>query len=109
MQCSKMCRTYSITSSARASSVGGTSTPSALAVLRLMTNSNLVGSCTGRSEGAAPFSILSTYWAARRCRGRWGRRRSSLGAVVIYNFAKIIARDGGHLGAIEHRALGSLG
>jgi hypothetical protein len=31
---------YSITSSARASSVGGTSRPSALAVLRLMTNSN---------------------------------------------------------------------
>ena len=57
---------YSITSSARASSVGGTSMPSTLAVLRLMTNSNLVGSCTGRSEGVAPFSILSTYWAARR-------------------------------------------
>jgi hypothetical protein len=35
---------YSITSSARASSVGGTSMPSALAVLRLMTISNLVGS-----------------------------------------------------------------
>ena len=33
---------YSITSSARASSVGGTSRPSALAVLRLMINSNLV-------------------------------------------------------------------
>ena len=36
-------RTHSITSSARASSVGGTSRPSALAVLRLMTSSNLVG------------------------------------------------------------------
>ena len=34
---------HSITSSARASSVGGTSRPSALAVLRLMTSSNLVG------------------------------------------------------------------
>ena len=34
---------HSITSSARTSSVGGTSSPSALAVLRLMTNSNLVG------------------------------------------------------------------
>ena len=33
---------HSITSSARASSVGGTSRPSALAVLRLMINSNLV-------------------------------------------------------------------
>src|ERR1700730_6153384 len=29
--------------------------------------------------------------------------------MMIYNFAKIIARDGGRLGAIEHRALGVLG
>src|SRR5262249_26250481 len=35
-------RDHSITSSARASSVGGTSRPRAFAVLRLMTNSNLV-------------------------------------------------------------------
>src|SRR5215467_6056742 len=34
---------HSITSSARASSVGGTSRPSVLAVLRLITNSYLVG------------------------------------------------------------------
>ena len=34
---------YSITSSALASSEGGTVRPSALAVLRLITNSNLVG------------------------------------------------------------------
>jgi hypothetical protein len=34
---------YSITSSARASRVGGTSMPSALAVFRLITNSYLVG------------------------------------------------------------------
>ena len=53
-------RPHSITSSARASSVGGTSRPSALAVLRLMTNSNLVGCCTGRSPGLAPLKILST-------------------------------------------------
>ena len=36
-------RRYSITSSARASSVGGTSMPSALAVVRFMTRSNFVG------------------------------------------------------------------
>src|SRR6266540_7150510 len=36
---------HSITSSERASSVGGTVRPSALAVLRLMTNSYLVGDC----------------------------------------------------------------
>src|SRR5262249_52400412 len=46
---------HSITSSARASSVGGTSMPSALAVLRLITSSNFVGCSTGRSEGLAPF------------------------------------------------------
>src|SRR5262249_39286947 len=46
---------HSITSSARASSVGGTSKRSALAVLRLITNSNLVGWLTGRSAGLAPL------------------------------------------------------
>src|SRR5262247_2453611 len=39
---------HSITSSARASSVGGTSRPSPLAVFRLMASSYLVGACTGR-------------------------------------------------------------
>src|SRR6266699_902635 len=41
---------HSITSSARASSVGGTSRPSALAVLRLIVSTYLVGACTGRSD-----------------------------------------------------------
>jgi hypothetical protein len=40
---------YSITSSARASTVAGMSKPSARAVLRLMTSSYFVGACTGRS------------------------------------------------------------
>ena len=53
-------RFHSITSSARASSIGGTSRPSVLAVLRLMTNSNLVGCSTGRSAGFTPRRILST-------------------------------------------------
>ena len=53
-------RSYSITSSARARSVGGTSKPSALAVWALMTISNLVGCWTGRSAGLAPLKILST-------------------------------------------------
>src|SRR5262245_25997326 len=48
---------HSITSSARARSVGGTSRPSARAVTRLMTNSNFVDCMTGRSAGFAPFSI----------------------------------------------------
>src|SRR5215472_3643973 len=40
---------HSITSSARASSVGGTSRPSAFAVLRLMINSSFVVCWTGKS------------------------------------------------------------
>ena len=50
---------HSITSSARASRVGGTSRPSALAVLRLMTSSNLVGCWTGRSPGEVPLRMRS--------------------------------------------------
>ena len=49
---------HSITSSARASTVGGISRPSVLAVLRLITNSNLVGCTTGKSPGFVPLSIL---------------------------------------------------
>src|SRR5262249_16885434 len=56
---------HSITSSARASSVGGTSRPRALAVLRLIANSNLVGCSTGSSAGLAPCRIRCTYQAPR--------------------------------------------
>src|SRR6516165_8702151 len=48
---------HSITSSARASRVGGTSRPIALAVCRLMTNSNLVACTTGRSAGFSPLRM----------------------------------------------------
>src|SRR4029078_9718020 len=46
---------HSITSSARASNVGGTVRPSALAVARLTTNSYLFGACTGRGGGVLPL------------------------------------------------------
>src|SRR5262249_49414388 len=46
---------HSITSSASASSLSGIWRPSALAVLRLITNSYLVGACTGRSAGFSPL------------------------------------------------------
>src|SRR5262245_18442864 len=46
---------YSITSSARASNEAGTVRPSALAVLRLITSSYLIGACTGRSPGFSPL------------------------------------------------------
>src|SRR5262249_29670132 len=51
---------HSITSSARASRVGGTSRPSALAVLRLITSSYLVGACTARSVDFSPLRMRST-------------------------------------------------
>src|SRR5262245_4098642 len=46
---------HSITSSARASKLSGTVRPRALAVLRLITSSYLVGACTGRSAGFSPL------------------------------------------------------
>src|SRR6266568_3368007 len=53
-------------SSARCSSDRGIVSPSALAVLRLITSSNFVGCSMGRSPGLAPLRILSTYTAAIR-------------------------------------------
>src|SRR5262249_52410513 len=51
---------HSITSSARASSVGGTVRPSALAVLRLMISSTFVDCCTGKSAGFSPLRMRPT-------------------------------------------------
>ena len=51
---------HSITSSALTKSVGGTVNPSALAVFRLMTSSNLVLCWTGRSAGLVPLRIFPT-------------------------------------------------
>ena len=50
-------RTHSITSSARASSVGGTVSLSILAVSALMTSSNLEGCTTGKSAGLEPLRM----------------------------------------------------
>src|SRR6266478_5611078 len=51
---------HSITSSARASSVGGTVRPRAKAVFKLMISSKSVACWIGRSAGFAPLRILST-------------------------------------------------
>jgi len=51
---------HSITSSARSRNDSGIVKPSALAVVRLTTRSNLVGCSTGMSPGFAPRRILST-------------------------------------------------
>jgi hypothetical protein len=55
-----------------ATSVGSTSCPSALAVLRLITSSKLLGCMTGRSDAFAPAIILPAYtpiwrYASGRC------------------------------------------
>jgi hypothetical protein len=57
---------YSITSSARSRNASGMAKPSTLAVVRLMTRSNLVGCSTGMSAGLVPRNILSMYSAPRR-------------------------------------------
>ena len=54
-------RHYSITSSAMASTPGGIVSLRALAVLRLITSSNVVGWIIGRSVGLAPLKILPVY------------------------------------------------
>src|SRR5262245_51334892 len=61
MQCNKrsaLLLYYSITSSVRASSIGGMSRLSERAVCKLSTNSNLVDCRTGRSAGLTPLRIL---------------------------------------------------
>jgi hypothetical protein len=57
---SQQSRPYSMIWLARASSVGGASRLSALAVLRLITSSYLVGACTGKSAGFSPLRMRST-------------------------------------------------
>jgi hypothetical protein len=57
MQCSKP--RYSITSSAMASTPDGMASPSAFAVLRLITSVNLVGCRIGKSAAFAPLSIFA--------------------------------------------------
>src|SRR5262249_44168768 len=48
---------HSITSSASATNLSGTSRPSAFAVLRFMIISNFVGNSTGRSAGLSPLRM----------------------------------------------------
>src|SRR5262245_66510163 len=71
---------HSITSSARASTDAGRSRPSALAVLRLITSSYLVGAWTGRSAGFSPLRMRLARSEERRvgkeCRSRGGAYRS---------------------------------
>src|SRR5215467_4116566 len=56
----ELAASHSITSSASASNLSGTSSPSALAVLRLITSSNLLDCTTGKSEVLAPLRMRAT-------------------------------------------------
>src|SRR5262249_60850732 len=70
-QCDELPPSHSITSSAWASSDGGTARPSAFAVPALITDSDLIGCSNGISEGFAPLRILSKQREAwRNCSGR---------------------------------------
>ena len=51
---------HSMSWSARSRKDSEIVSPIALAILRFITSANLVGCWTGRSEGLAPFKILST-------------------------------------------------
>ena len=57
---------HSITSSARSGSADVIVNPIFFAVFMLITNSNLVGVCTGSSPGFSPLRMRSVYLAAPR-------------------------------------------
>src|SRR5262249_17799721 len=57
---------HSITSSARASSVGGNVMPRTLAVIRLMVSSTFTACWPGRSAGLSPLRAVPTSVPARR-------------------------------------------
>src|SRR5438132_2954246 len=62
---------HSITSSARASSVGGMSRPSSLAAFRLIAISNLVGCTTGAGVNSdLPISVGKARSVTDQCSGR---------------------------------------
>src|SRR5262249_39323457 len=69
---------HSITSSARASNVGATDKPSALAVVRLMTRSNLVGCATGRKASPRAESCRHTRLHAGTGLGSLRHKTSNL-------------------------------
>src|SRR5262249_55697103 len=76
-QSEELATLHSITSSGRASSVGGTASPRALAVFKLITNSSVEGSSIGRRTAPKPPDkrTFSCSLSARRERPR--RRRTA--------------------------------
>jgi hypothetical protein len=85
-------RLYSIASSAASRRPDGTSRPRALAVCRLMTNSNLVDWVTGSSAGFAPFRIVRNIGTVAHQAAHFDK-----GALGISRGNPISCRQGGKL------------
>ena len=91
---------------ARASSVVGTSSLSALAVERLITSSNLVGSWIGRSAGFSPPGVGLSPWKRRLV------HHSILGPLDFRNGSKAAYLSIGRMSASTgsgHAVLGGIG
>jgi len=70
--------------------------PERLAVLRLITNSNLVACSTGRSDGFAPRRIWSMRYAARRyISARSGPRQAPWAQWLVTNSSRSAIRGTG--------------
>ena len=78
---------YSITSSARARSVGGTSRPSALAVLRLITSSNLRSLSSSTPGKGLPARAFGRFQRVVRATSAHGTYTNSVavGAALFQN------------------------
>src|SRR5215831_12798475 len=101
---------HSIASSARSRSASGTFKPRTLAVVRLMTKSNLVGCSTGMSAGFAPRKILSTISAARRFRlAKFGPYDIKPPASTYCRQARSQCQnDDAHAMHVQHRVAGDI-
>ena len=88
---------YSITSSARVSMVGGTIRPSVLALLRLMTRSNLVGRSTGNSLTVAdpPHTAIPLRPRCDRPRRRPAEKREEVATFHSITSSAMARSKGG--------------
>src|SRR5215468_6040249 len=90
---------YSITSSARASTVPGMVMPSSFAVARLMKSSNFVGCSIGNSPGCAPEHVRKIWTIRYQASGfdvvaYIEKRRQSRGARRFYDAVQVEIYEG---------------
>src|SRR6516162_9829095 len=102
-----------MTSSARARIDGGIVRPSAFAVLRLTTSSNVVGCSTGRSAGFAPLRILSTEIGlptkSRRKARSIRQQHPRIGIAALPRHTRQMMAQGERGNSIAHRVGARLG